>query len=274
MSGRNAEFARIRYDIIGDIAIIKIPKGNRNIETLIANYILSKCRGIKVIATQIAPACGSHRIQKFKVIAGENRTETIYKESGCIFKLDINKVFFTPRLMYERIRIAKLVNLGEVIVNMFAGVGTYSIVIAKHAKPSLIYSIDVNPDAYSYMLQNIRINKVANVVVPILGDAREIIVKRLMNTADRVLMPLPELAKTYISYAVLALKHEGGYIHVYDVYHRNRGESINDLFNRAIKDYATILNSKVKDVEFKFIRATRKVGARLYQVVMDIHIIK
>lgn len=266
---------RVRYDIIGDIAIIKIPKRNdKGVGILIANHILSKCKRVKVVATQIKPAHGEYRVQKFEVIAGENRTETIHKESKCFFKLDINKVFFTPRLMYERIRIARLVNHGEVIVNMFAGVGTYSIVIARHSKPSIIYSIDANPDAYNYMLQNIEINKFTNTVVPILGDAREVIMRKLINIANRVLMPLPELAKAYLPYAILALKNDGGYVHVYDVYHRNRGETINDLFNKAIRDYSKILNNKVKYFEFKLIRVTRKIGVRLYQIVMDIYMVK
>jgi len=275
MNDGNVRFSRIRYDVVGDIAIIKIPRwDDGKIGVLMANHILNKCKGIKVVATQIEPAHGEYRIQKFRVIAGENRTETVHKESKCFFKLDINKVFFTPRLMYERIRIARLVNYGEIIVNMFAGVGTYSIIIAKHAKPSVIYSIDANPDAYNYMLQNIEINKVTNTIIPILGDAREVVMKKLVNTADRVLMPLPELAKTYLPYAILALKNNGGYLHVYDVYHRNKGETVSDVFNKAMKDYTKILNDKVKSFEFKLIRVSRKIGVRLYQIVMDIYITK
>jgi|YelNatPaOPRAMG01_1025707.scaffolds.fasta_scaffold02688_19 tRNA (guanine37-N1)-methyltransferase len=275
MDEREIKFSRIRYDIVGDIAIIKIPRWNDGkIGVLIANHILSKCKGVKVVVTQTEPAHGEYRIQKFRVIAGENRTETIHKESKCFFKLDINKVFFTPRLMYERIRIARLVNYGEIIINMFAGVGTYSIIIARHAKPSAVYSIDTNPDAYNYMLQNIEINKVTNTIIPMLGDAKEIIMKKLVNIADRVLMPLPKLAKTYLPYAILALKNNGGYLHVYDVYRRNKGETTSDVFNKAIGDYTKILNDKVRNFEFKLIRVSRKIGVRLYQIVMDIYIVK
>ncbi len=271
----NVKFTKVRYDIIGDIAIIKIPKqSDKRVGILIANHILGKCKRVRVVTTQIEPAHGEYRIQKFEVIAGENRTETIHKESKCLFKLDINKVFFTPRLMYERLRIAKLINHGEVIINMFAGVGTYSIVIARHAKPSVIYSIDANPDAYNFMLQNIQINKVTNIIVPILGDAGEIIMKKLVNIANRVLMPLPELAKTYLPYAILALKNDGGYVHIYDTYHRSKEETIGDLFSKAVRDYSRILSNKVKYFEFKLIRVTRKIGVRLYQIVMDIYIVK
>ncbi len=193
------------FDIIGDIVIIKIPDSMSAKRQLIADAILSKVKPVKSVFMQSSPVQGDFRVRGVEYIAGENRTLTIYKEHNCRFKVDVSKVYFSPRLSTERERIAALVNDGEVIVNMFAGICTFSIIIAKKHKCK-IYSIDVNPDAYSLCAENVKLNKVTESVVPLLGDAKDIITNELKGKADRVLMPLPERAKEYLEYAVMALK--------------------------------------------------------------------
>ena len=137
---------------------------------------------------------------------GERKSETIHKEYGCVFKIDLKKAYFSPRLSYERLRIAKLVKPGEVVLNMFAGVGCYSISIAKHSEPLKVFSIDINPVAFQLLHENSRLNRVEAVVVPIQGDAKQVIDTELLNVADRVLMPLPERANEYLDSAFSALK--------------------------------------------------------------------
>ena len=85
---------------------------------------------IKTVLRQASPVSGDFRLRKLEWIAGERKTETVHKEYGCILKVDLGKCYFSPRLSYERNRIAHQVQPGEVMVNMFAGVGSYSIVIA------------------------------------------------------------------------------------------------------------------------------------------------
>ncbi len=98
-----------------------------------------------------------------------------YKEGGCVFAVDVEKCYFSPRLLYERSRIASLVSPGETIVNMFAGVGCFSIIIAKNVGQTKVFSIDINPVAVQYMKENIRINRVFGKVIPLLDDSKEII---------------------------------------------------------------------------------------------------
>ena len=136
-----------------------------------------------------------------------------------MFAVDVGKCYFSPRLMGEHSRVAGLVCIGETVVNMFAGVGCFSVIIAKKVDQTKVFSIDVNPVAVQYMKENIRINRVDNKVIPLLGDSKEIIEAELQGKADRVLMPLPELALQYLPSAVSALKKEGGWIHYYDFEH-------------------------------------------------------
>ena len=106
-------------------------------------------------------------------LAGTNNTITEYKEHGCRFKVDVLKTYFSPRLSTERLRIAKMVTDNEIITNMFAGVGTFSIMIAKTNKTSKVYNIDTNPVANDLATINVKLNKVEDRVFPILADAKE-----------------------------------------------------------------------------------------------------
>ncbi len=254
------------FDIIGDIVIIKIPDSMNAKKQLIADAILRKVKPVKSVFMQSSPVQGDFRVRGVEYIAGENRTLTIYKEHNCRFKVDISKVYFSPRLSTERERIAALVNDGEVIVNMFAGICTFSIIIAKKHKCK-IYSIDVNPDAYSLCAENVKLNKVTESVVPMLGDAKNIITNELKEKADRVLMPLPERAKEYLEYAVMALK-EKGIIHYFTHVHSDSRKYALDVCGEEL---ASLMKVKY---EMKGARIVREVGPRFYQVVADVMIFK
>jgi len=259
-------------DIIGDIAVIEVKPEFDEIKHEIAEKILKEAKYIKVVVEKKSPVSGEHRVMDLEWLTGERRFTTIHREYGCIFKLDISKVYFTPRLSTERMRIARMVRAGEVIVNMFAGIGTYSIIIAKRAleKPSKIYSIDINPHAYNYALENVKINKVEDIVIPILGDAKEVITSRLMGVADRVLMPYPELALKYLEYAIMALKDSGGIIHAYDFIKYMKTE---DPRNKMKERYEEKLKEFNVEYEILDIRRTGEVAPREYRMVIDIKIL-
>lgn len=163
-------------------------------------------------------------------------------------------------------RIAKLIQQGETVVNMFAGVGCYSICIAKHSKADKIYSIDINPNAVRIMKENTNLNKVWNRLISIKGDAAKVIENELAGKADRVLMPLPEKAYDYLDSAVKALKPSGGWIHFYDMtYARKRQDAVSFIVKKVSEKLA---NSKIS---FKIVhsRIVRDVGPHWYQVALD-----
>jgi tRNA (guanine37-N1)-methyltransferase len=164
-------------------------------------------------------------------------------------------------------RIAKQVENGEAIVNMFAGVGCFSIIIAKHSNAEKICSIDINPTAIQNMQENVRLNRVYDKVVPMLGDAKDIIEKRLCHVADRVLMPLPEKAYEYLPYALLALKKTGGWIHYYDFEHAKKNENPIIKIKQKV---AERLQSVGVDFQIQFGRVVRATGPNWYQIVLDI----
>ena len=186
------------FDLIGDIAIVKVGNASVADAQAVAKQIMAVHRGVKTVFAQTSPIKGDFRVRALKLLAGQGKTTTRYRESGCVFAVDVEKCYFSPRLSHERARIAGLVKSGETVVNMFAGVGCFSVVIAKTAQQTKVYSIDVNPAAFRYMEENVKVNRVYGTVIPILGDSKDVITAKLQRKADRVLMPLPEKALEYL----------------------------------------------------------------------------
>ncbi len=258
------------FDIVGDIAIIKLPSTSRGRAQTAAKAIMSRHSNAKTVLLQTSPVAGALRLRRFTHVAGENKTSTVHREFGCSFSVDVAKCYFSPRLFHERTRIAGMVKPNETVVNMFAGVGCFSIVIAKHANPAKVFSIDVNPAAVQFMQENIRLNRVYGKVIALLGDAKEIIHKRLQRVADRVLMPLPEKAREYLPYAVSALKVSGGWIHYYSFEHAAKKESPTE---KAKLNVAEALDALGVDFEVPFVRVVRSTGPNWYQLAADIHVL-
>ena len=255
------------YDIVGDIAILRLTGTYKMYSRITAETIMKVHKNVRKVLAQTGSVQGDFRLRRLEHIAGENRTTTVHKESGCLFSVDVEKCYFSPRLFYERMRIAKLVKKDEVVVNMFAGIGCFSINIAKHSNAKKVYSIDVNPAAIQYMQENVRVNGVYGKVVPMLGDAKDVIEKRLYHLADRVLMPLPEKALEYLPYALLALKEAQGWIHYYDFEHAKRHENPIQKIKLKVTEK---LESLGVAFEIPFGRVVRSTGPNWYQVVLDI----
>jgi tRNA (guanine37-N1)-methyltransferase len=257
------------FDVVGDIAIIKIPPSNISNAEKVAKQIMTVHRNIRTVLTPVTRITGDFRVRELRLLAGESKTKTIHKEAGCIFMVDVEKTYFSPRLSYEHQRIASFVKSSETVVNMFAGVGCFSIIIAKTVSPVKVYSIDVNPTAVECMEKNVKINKVQDSVFPILGDSKDIISAQLGGLADRVLMPLPEKALEYLPYALSALKPSGGMIHYYDFQHAPGKED-------PITKTETIVTKKLDNLGVSYMfansRVMRPTGPNWYQTVLDIKV--
>jgi len=257
------------YDIVGDIAVIRVPGKLEHKSILIAEAIMQHHSNVRSVWRQTSAVSGEYRLRKLEHVAGERRATTTYREYDCVFRVDLEKCYFSPRLSFERMRVARLVKPREVVVNMFAGVGSFSIIIAKHSEADKIYSIDVNPAAFQYMRENVLLNKVLNRVVPLKGDARATITEKLANTADRVLMPLPEKAYEYLDVAVEALKPEGGWVHYYDFVQARKNEDPVDKVKLKVSEKLSRM-----DVNFTIpsSRLVRDTGPWWQQIVLDIQI--
>jgi len=252
-------------DLIGDIAILRLPQVSREEEAKIAEIVMRVHRNVKAVFKQVSPVSGEFRLRRLEHLAGEKRLETVHREYGCLFKVNVAEAYFSPRLHHERFRVARLVSQGEVVVNFFAGVGCFSIMAAKHGKPSKVYSIDLNPAAYRYMKENILLNRVVGIVEPMLGDAAKLAEEKLERVANRVLLPLPELAQHYLPYAAKCLKARGGWIHYYDFVEARKPRE-------ALKEALKLIPEQVEGFKLQTVygRIVRSVGPGRWQIVLDV----
>jgi tRNA (guanine37-N1)-methyltransferase len=253
------------FDRVGSIIILRIPDSLNSRKHIIADTVLMNIKSAKSIFAQTSAVQGDYRLRNLEYLAGVNCTATEHREHGCRFKVDVSKTYFSPRLSTERMRISKMITDNEIITNMFAGVGTYSILIAKSNKTCKVYSIDSNPIANELALVNTQLNKVRERVIPICGDAREVIAKQLRGTSTRVLMPLPEKAKEFVDFAVMALKEKKGMIHYFAHIRANSKKLALD--NAALDIKYAFINH---DYRIASTRVVREVGPRMYQTVSDI----
>lgn len=255
------------FDVIGDIVIMKIPDSLLYKKYAIGNRLLENLNSAKSVFLQTSAIEGDYRLRKLELLAGTNRTVTEHHEHGCRFKVDVSKVYFSPRLSTERLRIAEKVQDNEIVTNMFAGVGTFSILIAKQNPRSVVFDIDSNARASLLCLVNAKLNRVQDRVFPFCGDAKYIASKILFGVSNRVLMPLPERAKEFVGSAIACLKQQGGTIHYFaHVGGHNKKDAINEgILNttNAFKDYNHVIAGT---------RVVREVGPRLYQIVSDVSV--
>jgi tRNA (guanine37-N1)-methyltransferase len=257
------------FDVVGDIAIIRLPCTSSVPAQTAAKAIMSRHGNVKTVLLQASPVAGDFRLRRLTHVAGENKTGTVHREFDCLFPVDVTKCYFSPRLSHERMRIARLVEPGEAVVNMFAGVGCFSIVIAKHANPAKVFSIDVNSEAIQFMQENVRLNRVYGKVIPLLGDSKELVNSLLLRVADRVLMPLPEKALEYLPCAVSALKTSGGWIHYYGLEHAGKTESAAEKVKLKV---AEALDALGVDFEVTSVRVVRNTGPNWFQLAADVRV--
>jgi len=220
------------FDQIGNIIIVRIPESLLIKKKIIGETLLEQVKIAKSVFYQSSAVEGDFRTRNLEILAGEDNTETEYKEFGCRFTVDVENAFFSPRLSTERERIANLIQDGEVMTNMFAGVGMFSIMAAKKKKCT-VFSLDINPVASKLCEKNIKQNKLAGDVISINGDSTEIIKEQLVDKSDRTLMLLPERSDEFLESAISTTKNNG-IIHYYSHIHADKKSDAGKLSENII----------------------------------------
>lgn len=248
------------WQILGDIIIVSIPETLEDKKIRVADTLLSmypKCRSV----VRDFGIEGQFRQPIRELLLGSG-TETIHKEHGCFFKQDVTKVMYSKGNLNERKRMSRL-GEGEVIVDMFAGIGYFSIPMAVHSRPKKITGIEINPESFAYLKENIRLNKVEDIFVPICGDCSKVSPE---GTADRVLMGYVGTTHHYLEPAIKALKKKGGILH----YHETVPEKLAKIRpQERIIEAADALGKKVEIVEA---RRIKKYSPGVLHMVVDARI--
>jgi tRNA (guanine37-N1)-methyltransferase len=255
------------YDIIGKISIVEFDQintiGGKNIlsyKKKIAEALVSVNKSVETVYEKKGEVKGRYRLKELKVIYGDDNPETIHKENDCKFKLDVRNTYFTPRLVFERKRVSSIVSSSsfkkqEIIVDMFTGVGPFSIQIAR-SNAAKIYAFDVNPSAYKYLIENIEMNKLKGEVIAHNMDVKELLNpdnklgNDLKHKIDRIVMNLPEQSINFLDIACFLMKKTGGILHFYQFCEKpnpiKKGiENLTTKLEDSRWQIEEILNSKV-----------------------------
>ncbi|HKZ45454.1 MAG TPA: class I SAM-dependent methyltransferase family protein, partial [archaeon] len=185
-------------------------------KSVIGKTIMNMSKNISSVLNKASARKGEFRTRDYELVSGDADTEVLHKEHGYSLKIDPRKAYFSAKEGTERQRIARQIERGEVVMIFFAGIGAYAVAIASE-QPDVgkIIAIEINSDVAEYMRQNIRINRVADKVRPILGDVRKD-AGRFYGECDRVVMPLPLGAAGYLEEAIRCLRGKG-VVHFYSV---------------------------------------------------------
>ena len=202
-----------KWEKIGDVMTIKLPAELSRYEKKIGEKYADvlKC---KTTLRDISGISGVYREPNVEIIYGSKNTETTHIENGIRYKLDPQKVMFSSGNMDERIRMAKISNKNETVVDLFAGIGYFTLPMAVYSKPKKIFACEINPVAYDYLCENIVLNNATSIVEPLLGDNKETAPK---NIADRIVMGYIDGTHKFLPTAIDCLKNKAGIIHYHEV---------------------------------------------------------
>ena len=259
----------VSYEIIGSrgkaVAIIDVKGKSLEEAKKQAREILARHKSVKTVLGKVSPREGVTRIRNYIILYGEKDTTVIHKEYGYRLILDPTKVYFSAREGEERRRIASKVKPGEKVLVMFAGVGPYCIAIAKNQpEVGLVVGVEINPDAYKFFTENIKLNKVQSKVLALLGDVRDVCVK-FFDQFDRIVMPLPLGGKDFLGLAVKCINSRG-YIHYYSW----GGEE--HPFNKAMDEIEN--ESSKGKFRYRIVgrRLVSQYAPRIWKVRLDIYV--
>jgi len=226
LSEQGIRLESISLDFIGDIAVMRFQEEISAEE--VARAIMDAHPHVKTVCLDRGVE-DDFRVRKVEVVAGERTTETIHREHGIRMKVDVARVYFSPRLSSERMRVAKKIEHNATVIDMFAGVAPFCLYIAKFSHPKKIYAIDKNPHAVRYARENVLMNKKEDIIEVIEGDARDVMGR--LPQADHIIMNLPHQSHEYLSHALQKGKH----IHYYEIMEKER---IEERVRQIVKESA------------------------------------
>ncbi|MEN3047217.1 MAG: hypothetical protein ABDH63_00325 [Candidatus Caldarchaeales archaeon] len=250
---------RPRYKLVGDVALVRL-RGGEDPEEVV-EYLLDRHPRLRAVLAYEGVG-GELRLPRVRLLYGERPVVTRYVEHGVAYELDVERMMFSLGNKFERLRVAAMIREWEVVVDAFAGIGQFALPIAALGRPAAVHAIELNPEAYEYLVRNVRANGLEGKVRTYRGDCREV-TKGLEGIADRVVMGYFPGTISYLEAGLRALRPGGGVIHLHDLVQRGSEE---DYCAEVIK------SARGRGYEVRLLRATRvkSYSARLVHVALDL----
>ena len=270
LSEEELSFLPRGFQTLGNIIILKLNPILFDKKEIIAMTYLELLPKIRAVYLNKGKIVGKYREpENIEFIAGVDDPIVEHREHGIKYKFDITKIMFSKGNINERKFLATLVNEGEIIVDMFAGIGYFSLVIAKHSEVKRIYSIEMNPISYKFLTENIKINQLEDKIVAIKGDSKQETIK-LSNSgirADRIIMGVFPAPVSFIKEALTLTKDIGSMFHYEGVVEKEKYVSL-------FEEFKEIAEKNHFKCELKANRFVKSYGPRLFHTVLDIFVSK
>jgi tRNA wybutosine-synthesizing protein 2 len=216
----------MRWEFVGDIVILRLHENAASYKKEIGEMYASELN-VRTVCADTGGVSGELRKPAIEILFGDN-AESIRLENGIRYKFDVTKIMFASGNTDERNRMRNLKCKGETVIDMFAGIGYFTLPIAKFSGAAKVIACEKNPDSFHYLCENIRINGVNN-VIPILGDNRDL----EQRGADRVIMGYVQRTSEFLEKAKEMIR-PGGTIHYHDTFYVNEYQQrLNDIFSNA-----------------------------------------
>jgi tRNA wybutosine-synthesizing protein 2 len=253
------------FRIVGHVALLQLHERLGEFVHLIAEATMEFDHRIRSVAVKTNPTLGIMRKPGYRLIAGDSNTVTVHVEGGVLFRLDPLRLTFSGGNVAERMRLSNVIEGDEMILDMFACVGQFSLHIAKKTG-SRVVAIEINPEAHRFLVENIKLNGVEDRMQALLGDCRKM---QPVNEANRVILGYLHNTIEYLPYALKSLSEDGGYVYLHAALPKrdipNVGNTINTLameqgfateFSvREVKHYSPGIEHYVFDIHATPIRA-------------------
>ncbi len=253
-------FLPSKWEKIGSVVSIKVPDELCEYKEIIGKAYADGL-GCTTTLNDTGGISGVYRKPVVEVIYGSAHTETIHSENGIRFKIDPQQIMFSSGNMGERRRMASIAHPNETVVDLFAGIGYFTLPIAVYSKPKKIVACEINLVAYDYLCANVVLNHVSSIVEPRFGDNRVVAPE---DCANRVILGYLHDPQEYLPVAFSCLKNHVGMLHYHELVPVDQIprqplshiEVVAGRFNRCvellkvheIKSYAPRVNHLVLDV--------------------------
>lgn len=161
------------FSRIGHILHVNLRDHLLPYKSLIGEVLRDKVPNCRAVVNKVQTIDNTYRNFQLELICGEPDYQVEVKENGVIFEFDFSTVYWNPRLATEHERIIKLLHPGDVLYDVFAGVGPFSIPAGK--KKCTVLANDLNPESHKWLKHNAKRNKVTAAVTTFNKDGRDFI---------------------------------------------------------------------------------------------------